>query len=76
MLLLLPLLPLLLLLPLLPLLLLLLPLLLRQATQRATFLRDCKRPMTALGPFWGRVNLVVRRFQRQPVAEEEEAHND
>ena len=44
---------------------LLLPL---QATQRATFLRDCKRPMTTLGPFWGRVNLVVRRFQRQPAA--------
>jgi hypothetical protein len=47
-----------------------------EATQRAAFLRDCKRPLTNLGPFWGGVHVVVERFARQADEEPDDAHEE
>lgn len=47
-----------------------------QASQRAAFLRDCKRPLSNLGPLWSAVHSVVRRFSREAPEEPEDAHVD
>lgn len=47
-----------------------------EASQRAAFLRDCKRPMADLGPFWGWVHAVAQLFARQPEEEPDDSHED
>ncbi|KAL4457441.1 hypothetical protein ABPG75_012306 [Micractinium tetrahymenae] len=47
-----------------------------EASQRVAFLRDCKRPLSNLGPFWSAVHAVVRRVQRQQPEEAEDTHTD
>ena len=46
-----------------------------QCSQREAFLRDCKRPLSSLGPFWTAVHGLLKRLPgRAPPPTPQDAH--